>query len=73
MIGEGIAQDIAANHGSSWFAHELAMTYEDKKAFPPPDPSSETVPSHRSSGPLEHPSPSALPIPHLSSEPRPTQ
>ena len=30
MIGQGIAQDIAANHATSWFAHEVEESYEDE-------------------------------------------
>lgn len=32
MIGEGIAQDIAANRATSWFAHEVEETYEDEES-----------------------------------------
>ena len=31
MIGQGIAQDIAANHATSWFAHEVEESYEDEE------------------------------------------
>ena len=30
MIGEGTAQDIAANRRDSWFAHEIEMTSEEE-------------------------------------------
>ena len=29
MIGQGIAQDIGANHATSWFADEVGESYED--------------------------------------------
>ena len=28
MIGQGIAQNIAADHATSWFAHEVEESYE---------------------------------------------
>ena len=31
MIGQGIAQDIAASHATSWFAHEVQESYEDEE------------------------------------------
>ena len=31
-IGQGIAQDIAANYANSWFAHEVEEYYEDEQA-----------------------------------------
>ena len=33
MIGEGTAQDIAANRRDSWFAHEIEMTNEEGGAL----------------------------------------
>ena len=35
MIGQGIAQDIAANRATSWFAHEVEEFYEDENSSPP--------------------------------------
>ena len=38
MIGEGIAQDIASNHGGvGWFAHEVNMKYEGEDKILPMD------------------------------------
>lgn len=31
MIGQGIAQDIAANRAISWFAHDVEEFYEDEE------------------------------------------
>lgn len=28
MLGQGVAQDIATNHATSWFAHEVEESYE---------------------------------------------
>ncbi|KAL8710308.1 MAG: hypothetical protein Q9220_005078 [cf. Caloplaca sp. 1 TL-2023] len=36
MIGQGIAQDIAENHGDSWFAHEQAETSRSTDKSPDP-------------------------------------
>ncbi|KAL8952912.1 MAG: hypothetical protein Q9222_001202 [Ikaeria aurantiellina] len=36
MIGQGIAQDIAENHGDSWFAHEKAETSKETDKLPDP-------------------------------------
>lgn len=76
MIGEGIAHDIATNQGSSWFAHEVDTTYEDKAAAPRtglPSETSETISPSIPSGPSENISPSTLPTPAPPPEARPTQ
>ena len=31
MIGQGIAQDIAAIRATSWFAHDVEESYEDEE------------------------------------------
>lgn len=38
MIGQGIAQDIAASHATSWFAHEVEEYHEDEQNVIPQDP-----------------------------------
>lgn len=38
MIGEGIAQDIAANRATSWFAHEVKESYEAEDPLPKDSP-----------------------------------
>lgn len=47
MIGQGIAQDIAANRGTSWFAHAVEESYEDEdeEAPLPQDPHPEDSPT----------------------------
>ena len=52
MIGEGIAQDIAANQGT-WFAHETNTTSNDKDTSSPGSPSSEISPDITPSGSLD--------------------
>lgn len=54
MIGEGIAQDIAAPNRESlgWFAHEVGMTYEYEDKRRPMDVATKGLPS---------PTPSAFP------------
>ena len=37
MIGEGIAQDIAAKHATSWFANEVEESYADREDPPLPE------------------------------------
>ena len=32
MIGQGISQDIAANHATSWFADDVERSNEDEEA-----------------------------------------
>ena len=38
MIGQGIAQDIATNHATSWFADEVEKSYGDEETSIPQDP-----------------------------------
>ena len=38
MIGQGIAQDIAAKRATSWFADEIEEVYEDDGTALPQDP-----------------------------------
>ncbi|KAF6230343.1 hypothetical protein HO133_004683 [Letharia lupina] len=47
MIGQGIAQDIAANRATSWFAHAVEESYEDEdeEAPLPQDPHPEDSPT----------------------------
>lgn len=44
MIGQGIAQDIAANGATSWFADEVEESYEDESPTPQ-DPHPEFQPA----------------------------
>ena len=41
MIGQGIAQDIAANRAISWFVDEIEEGYEDDETALPQDPAAE--------------------------------
>lgn len=45
MIGQGIAQDIAANRATSWFAHEVEESYEDEEIPLLQDPHPELQPT----------------------------
>lgn len=64
MIGEGIAQDIASNHGSlGWFAHEAYVTYEDDDTRPPIDAATKGLSSPTLSASPMTPSPPDQPPP----------
>ena len=41
MIGQGIAQDIAATRAASWFADEVEEVYEDDKTALPQESAAE--------------------------------
>lgn len=45
MIGQGIAQDIAANRATSWFVHQVEESYEDEETPLPQDRHPEVQPT----------------------------